>query len=150
MLYQMSIRVVVVALGLLLTNKIPKIYFLVCQCTLWTDAGVHQKIREIWEPLGHLNFKGNSYGPIPLSLVFRENLHGPMALNVCQKFQDWHWSMDGSFQLWPTTTEPSRKASENRKFMGRNISVICAGIAPRHENSGHLKKVFDTVLFWDL
>ena len=29
--------------------------------------------------------------------------------------------------LWPTTAEPSRKVSENQKFMGRNISVICAG-----------------------
>ena len=30
--------------------------------------------------------------------------------------------------LWPTTSEPSQKVSENRKFMDLNISVICAGI----------------------
>ena len=40
--------------------------------------------REIWEPLVHMNFKGNSYGPIPWCLVFRDDLHGLLALKVRQ------------------------------------------------------------------
>ena len=35
--------------------------------------------------------------------------------------------------LWPATSEPSQKVSENLAFMGRTISV-----EPRHEDSDHL------------
>ena len=41
---------------------------------------------EIWEPLVHVNFRGNLYGPIPWYLVFREKLYGPMPLKVRQRF----------------------------------------------------------------
>ena len=54
--------------------------------TLWTDAGVDQNFREIWEPLVHTSFRGNQYGPIPWCLAFRGNLYGPMALKGCQTF----------------------------------------------------------------
>ena len=40
--------------------------------SLWTDAGYSRTFREIWEPLVHVNFRGNLYGPIPWCLVFRE------------------------------------------------------------------------------
>ena len=55
---------------------------------------------KIWEPIIHMNFRGNPYGPIPWCLAFREHLYGPMAVKVRQKLptRDWHWSMDGSFQ----------------------------------------------------
>ena len=37
------------------------------------------------------------------------------------------WAAPTVSYLWPTRTELSRKVSENRKFLGRNISVICPG-----------------------
>ena len=54
--------------------------------TLRTDAGLGQNFTEIWEPLVHTNFKGNSYGPLPLLPYFQGNSYGPMALKVHQKF----------------------------------------------------------------
>ena len=39
--------------------------------TLWTDAGVDQIFQRDWEPLVHMNFRGNPYGPIPWCLAFR-------------------------------------------------------------------------------
>ena len=38
-----------------------------------------------------------------------------------------NWAAPTVSYLWPTRTELSRKLSENRKFLGRNISVICPG-----------------------
>ena len=38
------------------------------------------------EPLVHMNFRGNSYGPMAPPPFFRGNSHGPMALKVCLKF----------------------------------------------------------------
>ena len=37
------------------------------------------------------------------------------------------WAAPTVTYLWPTRTGLSRKVSENRKFLGRNISVICPG-----------------------
>ena len=55
--------------------------------SLWTDAGVDQNFQRDLGAIGPCDFqKKNSYGPIPWCLVFRENLYGPMALKVHQKF----------------------------------------------------------------
>ena len=52
-----------------------------------TDAGVDQNFqRGFGEPLENMNFRKNPCGPTPWCLVFRENLYGPMALKVRQKF----------------------------------------------------------------
>ena len=42
--------------------------------------------REISEPLVHMNFRGNSYGPMAPLPCSQGNSYGPMALNVRQKF----------------------------------------------------------------
>ena len=42
--------------------------------------------REIWEPLVHMNFWGDSYGPMAPLLCFQENPYRPMALKVPQTF----------------------------------------------------------------
>ena len=38
-----------------------------------------------------------------------------------------YWAAATVSYLWPTKTELSRKVSENQKFLGRSISVICPG-----------------------
>ena len=39
------------------------------------------------------------------------------------------WAAPAVSYLWPTKTELSQKVSEGRKFLGRNISVICPSVA---------------------
>ena len=46
--------------------------------------------KEIWQPLVHMNFRGNSHGPIPCCLVFGKFLKSSP--------RDWLWSMDCSSQ----------------------------------------------------
>ena len=55
--------------------------------------------------------------------------------------------------LWPTRTELSRNVSENRKFLGRNISVICPGsccVTEIQITSCSSKKEFCSSPFCDL
>ena len=56
-----------------------------------------------------------------------------VKFSVCYVSEVWvseseiSWAAPTVSYLWPTRTELSRKVSENRKFLGRNISVICPG-----------------------
>ena len=56
------------------------------QSTLWTDAGADRKaFRQIWEPLVHMNFRGNSCDPMALLPCFQRNSYGPMTLKSSSK-----------------------------------------------------------------
>ena len=56
-----------------------------------------------------MNFKGNSYGPVPWCLVFREYLYGPMALKVHEKSLPGLALIHGKSQL---SSLPLRGASD--------------------------------------
>ena len=47
--------------------------------------------------------------------------------------------------LWPITREPSRKVSENVKFVGRNMSVICTGMCRVTNFSDHFTSFRESV-----
>ena len=52
------------------------------------------------EPLAHMNFRGDPYGPVAGCLILRENLSRRMALKVRRKVspRNWHCSMGCSSQ----------------------------------------------------
>ena len=68
----------------------------------------------------HMNFRGNSYGPMAPSPYFQGNLYGPMAF-VKSFPLDWHWSMDGSSQKWEHRERNSRiNSCEIPECKGKN------------------------------
>ena len=85
-------------------------------------------------------FCGAPVGGTPLSIKLKAE-------------QNIDWAAPTVSYRWPTKTELSRKVSENRKFLGRNISVICPAscrITEIQMTSCPSKKEFLTSHFCDL